>query len=235
MSKILLLNGSPRGENSNSYKISRAFLRGFGEDTELNIINVPKLNIRPCLGCYSCWKRGDGKCVLRDDMADIYRDIEDADMIVASFPLYFFGIPSQMKTLLDRLLPLTLPYNGDNNSPSKEWRDPSWDEKKLVVVSSCGYSAADPAFEGLKSQLNLIFGENGYTGIFCPQGELFRAEQAKPYTDRYLKRIEAAGEEFARKGTFSEETEKMIKKPVMSEAAFRLMLNHWLDNRSDIS
>ena len=102
--KVLVLNGSPKAERSNTLNITKAFLKGFPADTEVEQVNLYKKDIKPCLGCFSCWSRTPGQCVIKDDMQDIYEKIKAADIVIESFPLYFFGMPSQMKATTDRCL-----------------------------------------------------------------------------------------------------------------------------------
>ena len=63
--KVLVLNGSPKGEKSNTLNITKAFLDGFSADTEIEYITVKKETIKPCMGCFSCWSRTPGKCVIK--------------------------------------------------------------------------------------------------------------------------------------------------------------------------
>ena len=74
--RVLVLNGSPKAERSNTLNITRAFLKGFPEGTEVEQVNLYKKDIKPCCGCFSCWSRTPGSCVLKDDMQDIYEKIK---------------------------------------------------------------------------------------------------------------------------------------------------------------
>ena len=47
--KVLVLNGSPKAERSNTLNITKAFLKGFPADTEVEQINLYKKDIKPCL------------------------------------------------------------------------------------------------------------------------------------------------------------------------------------------
>ena len=47
--KVLVLNGSPKGEKSNTLNITKAFLDGFSADTEIEYITVKKETIKPCM------------------------------------------------------------------------------------------------------------------------------------------------------------------------------------------
>lgn len=48
---------------------------------------------------------GFPRCVIRDDMDEVYPLIDAADELVVVSPVYFAGAPSQLKALLDRLQP----------------------------------------------------------------------------------------------------------------------------------
>lgn len=233
--RILVLNGSPKCGRSNTLNITKAFLKGFPEDTEVDIVDVYKLNIKPCVGCFSCWSRTQGECVVKDDMQGLYEKIKAADIVIESFPLYFFGMPSQLKAMTDRCLPFMLPYMGnlveDKNASFHELRDESMHEKHLVVITTCGYVDAKPMYPALLKQLDLIAGEGHYTAILCPEGELFIAEKAKRQREGYLAEITKAGAEFAQNRCLSDETKQRIAKPILSPQGFEaITLAHWQQN-----
>ena len=101
---ILVINGSPRMERSNSLRMTRAFLEGLAKtcDTQVEELTVAKMHIEPCLGCLNCWKRTPGKCFRDDDMAAAIESYVTADLVVWSFPLYYYALPGQLKCFLDR-------------------------------------------------------------------------------------------------------------------------------------
>ena len=110
--KVLLIKGSLRGENSHSLMVARKFVEGICEETDSEVkeIYLGNTRIEHCRGCFACWKVTPGRCAIKDDMAGIISDILDSDVIILCFPLYFFGVSSPMKTLMDRLLPFCLLY-----------------------------------------------------------------------------------------------------------------------------
>ena len=61
---ILLINGSPKGIGSNTYRLSKAFIDGIGDvsQTECTEVIVKDMDIKSCLGCFGCWKNGKGIC-----------------------------------------------------------------------------------------------------------------------------------------------------------------------------
>lgn len=220
---ILVINGSPKAERSNTLNVTKAFLEGFSSEDQIELVHLARLNIKPCAGCYSCWKKTGGRCVINDDMQGLYEKLSKADIIIESFPLFFFGMPGTMKTFTDRCLPLMQPYMGDHVTDSDvcfhKLRDEAMLQKKLVVISSCGYVEAAPVYPALLKQLDMISGGR-HTAILCSEGEIFVSEMAKRQRDGYLRDIAKAGREFAENGRLSEETLKRISKPMLSEQGY---------------
>ena len=142
--KVLVLNGSPKGERSNTYRLTGAFLDGVRQvqQTDVEVLEVGKLHLLPCQGCFACWSKTPGKCVLQDDMSAVIEKLLSADMLIWSFPLYYFSIPGQLKLLIDRQLPMSLPFMTDHASgghPSRYDRSC----QRQVVISTCGFYTAD--------------------------------------------------------------------------------------------
>ena len=102
--KVLVINGSPKLEKSNSLRLTNAFIKGLQSETEAEIerLDIYRLNIEPCQGCLSCWKRTPGKCFKNDDMAGCIEKLIAADVIIWSFPLYYYSLPGRMKNFIDR-------------------------------------------------------------------------------------------------------------------------------------
>lgn len=216
--KLLILNGSPKSGRSNTMNITRAFIDGFPKGTEVEQIDLYKKEIKPCLGCFSCWSKTPGECIIKDDMQEIYEKIKASDIIIESFPLYFFGMPSVMKCLTDRCLPFMLHYMGNqtgDGSSFHELRDENMHNKKLVFISTCGYVETKSMYPALLKQYDLICGENCYTSIICPEGELFIAEKAKRQRESYLRDVKEAGKEFSEKNCISEKTMSKISIPIL--------------------
>ena len=74
--KILVLNGSPKREHSDTMHITRAFLEGMNEaePQEVHTIHVIGKHIEHCTGCFVCMRNG-GTCVHDDDMHEILEEI----------------------------------------------------------------------------------------------------------------------------------------------------------------
>ena len=77
--KIFVLNGSPKGEKSNSLTLTKAFVEGMGRKAaaEVEVFSIYQKEIQPCRGCFGCWKVTPGQCVIRDDMDAIRETAAD--------------------------------------------------------------------------------------------------------------------------------------------------------------
>lgn len=99
--KVLILSGSPR-KNGNSDVLCDEFARGAIESgNHVEKIRVSEKNISYCKACYYC-KEYNGKCVIKDDMAEVLQKMIDSDVIVLATPVYFYSIVAQLKTVIDR-------------------------------------------------------------------------------------------------------------------------------------
>ena len=89
-------------------------------------IDTMRVNVKPCLGCYACWRMTPGKCVQQDDMAGILDRILESELVIWSTPLYCYSVPSNLKVIYDRLIPLgTMEQRVDEegrNLPSQDDR-----------------------------------------------------------------------------------------------------------------
>lgn len=51
---IFVLNGSPKGKRSNTFKITTAFLDGLSsKQHNINIVNISEKDIQHCRGCFA--------------------------------------------------------------------------------------------------------------------------------------------------------------------------------------
>ncbi len=98
--KVLGIMGSPRIKSNTDLLLDEALKGAQSQGAEVEKIIVDKLKIAPCKEYYGCLK--DGNCVIRDDMDAIYPKLLEADRLIVASPMFFYGITSQLKALIDR-------------------------------------------------------------------------------------------------------------------------------------
>lgn len=102
MGKIVVLVGSPR-KGGNTSMLVDSFVQGARQHHEVEIISVSDVKVNPCLGCNACFVGEKHSCVQQDDMGKIYDTLKNVDVLVIASPVYFYGISSQLKAVIDRL------------------------------------------------------------------------------------------------------------------------------------
>lgn len=103
MKKILVIGASPR-INGNSDTLCQYFIKGAKENNnnEIEYIHLHDKNIGYCEGCYSCTKLGC--CYKNDDMNELAKKMEEANVIVLATPVYFYSMDGQLKVFIDRMV-----------------------------------------------------------------------------------------------------------------------------------
>ena len=98
---ILVLHASPRSEG-NSRALAEMFMAGAeAAGHQIRCINIGKADIKPCIACDHC-RNNANNCLYQDDMQELYPAIKGSDCVVFAAPLYFYGLPAQLKAVLDR-------------------------------------------------------------------------------------------------------------------------------------
>ena len=126
---ILILNASPRKNGNISRMLEVIEQEASSCGADVNVVEVSKLTIRPCVACMKC--RSTKKCVMPDDDAQrVLQKIEACDAIVIGAPCYWGNIPGTLKLLFDRIV------YGMMDESEKGWPLPLHKGKRCVLVST---------------------------------------------------------------------------------------------------
>jgi len=167
---VLGIAGSHRRGSNTDILLAEVLKGAVSHGAETKNIVVPNLNIMACLHCDACLS--SGACPFGDDMARIYQDLAWADCIVLSTPLYFMGLPSQTKALIDRTQALWVKKYLLHQPPLGDSRE----RRGLFVV--VGGRTGDNLFEGAQMTVKAFFAslDVRYAGMIAHSGIEKRAE-----------------------------------------------------------
>lgn len=78
---------------------------------EVNLINLNREEIKPCIGCFGCWLKTPGICVqTRDEANAVARQEIQAGAVILLSEITFGGYSADIKAFLDRSIQNILPY-----------------------------------------------------------------------------------------------------------------------------
>ena len=223
--KILVLNGSPKRDASDTMHITRAFLDGLREAAaqDIHVIHVIDKHIEYCTGCFTCMHNG-GSCIHDDDMRAILEEILNSDLLVLSFPLYCYGMPAPLKALLDRTLPLSSMAMRKIGERYEHVEQADFSHLRYLMICGCGFPNSAHNFEPAVAQFRLCFPQN-QTVITVPESPMFSAPEAAVVTEPRLALVRRAGRQYAGTGKIEPSLLSAIGTPMIPEEQYAAIVN----------
>ena len=208
MKILILADRRLRSDIDNSpIKLTDAFMQGMyvaSKAKKNEDLIIDKEGIEPCKGCNDCWQSSSGKCDNIKGMHNIYQKFLNADLVIWSFPLYYYGSPSIMKAFVGIKA----------NSAQKH-----------VVISAGGFTTSGNDYNVVNKQFKDMY-KNNFVKIICPQGELFAMPQLYERTNKYLAFVKTAAAEYLIKGSISPNLENQLSTPLFSKEEYLKMKNN---------
>jgi len=244
-STILALNSSPRKERGATDKVLQAFLEGARlEGASTETVYLQGKDIRPCLGCFSCWVKTPGRCAQDDETETLLTKIQRADLLVYATPLYDFTMTATMKVMIERTLPLLEPYLVEDPDGNTIHEPRSGETQPSVLISVCGYPEIS-SFDALRATFrrmcrppyNPLVAE-----IFRTMSTIMLSKEFSFLNERveeYLSYVRKAGQEVVVNGSIFPTTQAKLEEDLMPPSLYRRGANEWFKRRiaklSDLS
>ncbi len=232
--KILVINGSPRRKNGFTYFYLQYLIKGIEQSgTEVEVINIYDKNfsIEPCRGCFTCWTKTNGKCVIQDTANELVEKINNTYLTIYAFPLYIDSIPAKLKAFLDRLFVTIAPVFVSYHNLT---RHPLWNLKEsyIAIFSINGFPEIEhfnPVVETFKG-----IARNSHKPLIAtilrPGAESFTAPLYRNYLKEISVSLEQAGKELVTQGKIPKRILKSISSDYgVSKELWRTYINlHWV-------
>ena len=101
MSKVLLINGSPRQNGCTATALREMIAVFEAQGVECELVQIGNKDVRGCVGCRGC--KDTGRCVFDDAVNEIAPKFEAADALVIGSPVYYASPNGTLLSFLDRL------------------------------------------------------------------------------------------------------------------------------------
>ena len=106
---ILILQGSPRANGSTAWMAEVCKKAAEAAGHNVTLVNVARKKIAGCLACEYCHTKGNGACIQKDDMQELYPLMAEAEVLVLAAPIYYFTLAAQLQAPIQRMYCVNAP------------------------------------------------------------------------------------------------------------------------------
>lgn len=226
--KVVFFNGSPRGRQSNTHRIAAEILAGAqaaGAITE-EVFLVEK-HVEHCRGCFSCWHKTPGQCVIKDDVNQLIDLFLESDFAGMGTPIYGMYMTGLLKNFLDRFLPMATPH-------IQKAADGTFYHNGRVAKYPKQFFVANAGFPGERNfdLLRAVISQQPMAlQVYRNCGEALNNrpdERLSEPIQKFYEALYAAGGEMVRQGQVSEATHRRIQMEIISDEDYMAQANkHW--------
>jgi len=85
------------------------------KNADCDVIYTERYKINHCVGCTDCWLKTPGICAIKDDFKILFEKFIKSDCVIFVAEAKLGFISYKMKNVVDRLIPLLVPYTTLHN------------------------------------------------------------------------------------------------------------------------
>jgi hypothetical protein len=109
--QISVLNGNPHVDN----KVFDGYLQRLSDHLEshghkVTLFTLREMDLKYCIGCFGCWVKTPGECIVKDDSSIIRKECINSDLMLFASPIIMGFTSALLKKAHDKFIPLIHPY-----------------------------------------------------------------------------------------------------------------------------
>ncbi|MBN2222451.1 MAG: flavodoxin family protein [Vallitaleaceae bacterium] len=168
--KIVVIHGSPR--KGNTYKATEYFKKEMAKQGEIEFVDyfLPKDMPEFCCGCMNCFLKGELKCPHAKYTMPIMEQMDQADALILTTPVFALSLSGCMKSFLDHFA-----YAFIVHRPKE-----SMFKKKAFVISSTVGAGTKEAIKTISTSLKFWGVNRIFTyryGTFGEEWDVMKSEK----------------------------------------------------------
>lgn len=91
------------------YDVPTELIEKHIDSSDAVLVNANLIN-QYCIGCFGCWLKNPGTCVIKDDFQDMGKKLSEVNELVVISKATFGSYSSAVKNVLDRSISYVLPF-----------------------------------------------------------------------------------------------------------------------------
>jgi len=109
--RISILNGSQdSGESQFEIRLAAIAKRLSDRGHTVQQIDLKDLDLHRCSGCFGCWVKTPGECLIADESNRVCEPMVTDDLVLHASPLQMGFVSSLMRLASERMIPILMPY-----------------------------------------------------------------------------------------------------------------------------
>ena len=139
---------------------------------EREYIDLSQKKVAPCVGCFGCWVKTPGRCVIRDDAPQIYPLIARSRRVLYVSRVVFGSWAPPVKAMLERSLPIQQPFLRPHMGETHHVQRLVEEKDALILAYGPESQEEKDLFRRLveRNRRNMSF--KSYQVIFCREEEV---------------------------------------------------------------
>ena len=106
---ILILQGSPRANGNTAWMAEEYRKAAEAAGHKVTLVDVSHKKIAGCMACEYCHGKGNGACIQKDDMQELYPLLAESEVLVLAAPIYYFTLSAQIQAPIQRIYNMQKP------------------------------------------------------------------------------------------------------------------------------
>ncbi len=108
--KVLIIIDKENKDKNLRYQVMRFLKEELLSTEKLKVIDLNEYDLKNCIGCFGCWVKTPGLCVIRDKSEEINREFINSDFVIYVGRITYGSYSVTLKRSLDRLIPNISPF-----------------------------------------------------------------------------------------------------------------------------
>lgn len=140
--------------------------------SNIKYIDLSSMKISNCIGCFGCWTKTPGKCVIRDDATKVYPYIAQSDSVIYISHIKYGSYDYSMKTMLERAIPIQQAFIRIHEGETHHLQRNVTPKDAIIIAYGCTAKEEQEIFRLLVDRNSKNMNFKSYEIIFTTEADI---------------------------------------------------------------